>query len=71
MNISKTELIILKPRMKKFDFDLKLQLNGKKTLSKSVKYLGIKTDGSLTLNEHINDITVKLSRTNAMLYKLR
>ena len=30
MNISKTELIILKPRMKKIDFDLKLQLNGKR-----------------------------------------
>lgn len=28
------------------------------TLTNSVKYLGIKTDESLTLNEHVNDITM-------------
>ena len=29
LNVSKTELIMFKPRMKKIDFDLKLKLNGK------------------------------------------
>ena len=60
MNVSKTELIMFKPRMKKLDFDLKLKLNGKRLYStKSAKYLGIKIDESLTRKEHINDITIK------------
>ena len=29
LNVSKTELILFKPKMKKLDFDLKLKLNGK------------------------------------------
>ena len=50
-NVSKTELIMFKPRMKKVDFDLKLKLNGKRLYpTKSVKYLGIKIDESFTWN---------------------
>ena len=42
LNISKTELIVLKARMKKVGFDLKLKLNEKRIYpTKSVKYLGI------------------------------
>ena len=38
LNVSKTELIIFKPRMKKVDFDLKLKLNGERLYpAKSVK----------------------------------
>ena len=49
LNVSKTELIMFKPRIKKFDFDLKFKLNGKRIYStKSVKYLGIKIDEVLT-----------------------
>ena len=45
LNVSKTELIIFKPRMKKTDFDLKLNLNGKRIYpTKSVKCLRIKSD---------------------------
>ena len=58
--------------MKKIDFALKLKLNGKRLYpTKSVKYLGIKTDESLTWNELINGIAIKLSRANTMLYKVR
>ena len=71
LNVSKTELIMFKPRMKKVDFDFKLKLNGKRLYpTKSVKYLGIKTDESLTCNEHINDIAIKLNRAKSMLYKV-
>ena len=43
LNVSKTELILFKPKMKKLDFDLKLRLNGKGVYpTKSVKYVGIK-----------------------------
>ena len=69
LNVSKTELMF-KPRMKKLDFDLKLKLNGKRLYpTKCVKYLRSKTDESLTWNEHINDIAIKLSQVNVMLYK--
>ena len=58
--------------MNKLDFDLKLKLNGKRLYpTKSVKYFSIKIDESLTWNEHINDIAIKLYRTNAMLYEVR
>ena len=44
LNVSKTELIIFKPRIKKeVGFDLKLKLNGKRIYpTKSVKYLLLK-----------------------------
>ena len=72
LNVSKTDLIIFKPRMKKVDFDLKLKLSGKRIYpTKSVKYLGIKIDESLTWSEHINDIAIKLKQANAMLYKVK
>ena len=58
--------------MKKLDFDLKLKLNGKRIYpAKSVKYLGIKIDESITWIDHINDTAIKLNRDNAMLFKVR
>ena len=72
LNVSKTELILFKPKMKKLDFDLKLRLNGKRIYpTKSVKYLGIKIDENLTWIDHINHIVIKLNRANAMLFKVR
>ena len=48
--------------MRKLDFDLKLKLNGKRIyLTKSVKYLGIKTDENLTWIDHINDVAINLT----------
>ena len=55
LNVSKTELILFKPKMKKLDFDLKLRLNDKRIYpTKAVKYLGIKIDENLTWIDHIN-----------------
>ena len=62
LNVSKTELIKFKPRMEKVDFDLNLKLNGKRLYpTKFVKYLDIKIDNSLTWNEPINEIVIKLN----------
>ena len=48
LNVSKTELIMSKAKMKKLDFDLILKLNGKKLCpNKSVKYFGTKIDKNL------------------------
>ena len=72
LNVSKTELILFKPKMKKLDFDLKLKLNGKRIYpTKSVKCLGIKIDENLTWIDHINDTAIKLNGANAMLFKVR
>ena len=37
----------------------------------SVKYLGVKIDQDLTWKHHINDLSVKLNRANALLFKIR
>ena len=72
LNVSKTELILLKSKIKKLDFYLKLRLNSKRIYpTKSIKYPGIKIDKSLTWIDHINDITIELIRANAMLFKVR
>ena len=48
------------------------KLSGKRIYpTKSLNYLGIKIDESLTWNECVNDIAIKLNRANAMLYKVR
>ena len=53
--------------MKKLDFDLKLKLNDEKLYStKSAKYRG----ASLTWNEQISNIAIKLNRANAKLYEI-
>ena len=58
--------------MKKMGFDFKLKLNGKRLYpTRSVKYLGIKTDENLTWIDHIKDTAIKLNRANAMLFKVR
>ena len=50
LNVSKTELILFRPKFKKVVFDLNLKLNGKRlypTTSISVKHLGIRVDEHL------------------------
>ena len=72
LNVSKTEVILFKPKMKKLDFDLKLKLNDKRLYpTKSVKYLGIKIDENLIWIDHINDTAINVNRANAMLFKVR
>ena len=70
LNVSKTELILFKQKMKKLNFDLKLKLNGKR-LYPTLKYIGIKIDESLTCIDRVNDTAITLNRANAMLIKVR
>ena len=72
LNVSKTELIIFKPKRKPLDFNMKIKLNGKRLYpTDSVRYLGVKIDSKLNWNSHVNAIATKLNRANAMLYKVR
>lgn len=72
MNLSKTELVMFKQRINKLDFYLKLKLNYERYLSiKSANHICNKIYEILTWNGHINDIAIKPSGANSMLYKLR
>ena len=53
-------------------YDLKIKLCGKRLyLTASVKYLGLKIDTNLSWQYHVNDLSIKLNRTNAFLFKMR
>ena len=45
----KTEMVIFKPKQKKFEGNLKIRLCGKRLYpTKSAKYLGVKIDANLS-----------------------
>ena len=68
LNVKKTELVVFKSKRKQFDDEIKLNLNRKRLFpTDSVKYL----DGNLSWKSHIDYLSVKLSRTNALLFKIR
>ena len=65
-------MVIFKSKQKKFEGDLKIKLSGKRLYpTESVKYLGVKTDTNLSWQYHVNDLSVKLNRANALLFKMR
>ena len=64
-------MVIFKSKRKKLN-DIAKMLSGKKNYpTANVNYLGVKTDQYLTWKHHINDVTVKLNRANALLFKIR
>ena len=64
--------IIFKSKKKKLEGDLKMKLCGKRLYpTESVKYLGVKIDANLTWQHHVNDLSIKLNRANALLFKIR
>ena len=72
LNVKKTEMVIFKSKQNKFEGDLKIKLSGKRLYpTQSVKYLGVKIDTNLSWQYYVNDLSVKLNRTNALLFKRR
>ena len=72
LNIRKTELVIFKHKNKKLECPTKIKLSTKRLYSsKSVKYHGIEIDEILNWNVQAHDITAKLNRGNALLFKIR
>ena len=64
-------MVIFKPKQKKFKGDLKLRLCGKRLYpNESVKYLGVKIDANLSWQYHVNDLSIKLNRAYALLFKM-
>ena len=65
-------MVIFKTKQKKFEGGLKIKLCGKRLYpTQSVKYLGVKIDTNITWQYHVNDLSIKLNRTNALLFKMR
>ena len=72
LDVKKTEMVIFKSKQKKFEGDLKIKLCGKRLYpTESVKYLGVKIDTNLSWQYHVNDLSIKLNRANALLSKIR
>ena len=65
-------MVIFKSKRKKFNDTVKIKLSGKRIYpTASVKYLGVKIDQHLIWQHHINDLSVRLNRANALLFKIR
>ena len=65
-------MVIFKSKIRKFNDAVKIKLKGKRIYpTASVKYLGVKIDQHLTWQHHVNDLSVKLNRANALLFKTR
>ena len=64
-------MVIFKSKQKKFESDLKIKLCGKRLYpTESVKYLGVKIDTNLSWQYHVDNLSIKLNRTNALLFKM-
>ena len=64
-------MVIFKYKQKKLEGDLKMKLCGKRLYpTESVKYLGVKIDANLTWQHHVNDLSIRLNRANALYFKM-
>ena len=65
-------MVIFKSKQKKIEGDFRIKLYGKRIYpTESVKYMGVKIDTNLTWQNHIYDLSIKLNKANALLFKLR
>ena len=65
-------MVVFKSKQKKLEGDLKIKLCGKRLYpTESVKYLGVKINVNLSCQYHVNDLSIKLNRANALLFKMR
>ena len=64
-------MLIFKSKQKKLEGDLKIKVCGKRLYpTESAKYLGVKIDTNLTWQHHVNDLSIKLNRGKALLFKI-
>ena len=65
-------MVICKSKQKKLEGDLKTKVCCKILYpTENVKYLDVKIDANLTWQHHVNDLSIKLNRANALLFKIR
>ena len=69
--IIKNEMAIFISKQKKFEVDLKIELCSKRLYPiESVKYLGVKIDPNLNWECHVNNLSIKLNKTNVLFFKM-
>ena len=65
-------MVVFRSKQKKFEGDLKIKLCGNRLYpTGSVKYLGVKIDTNLSWKWHVDDLSIKSNRANALLFKMR
>ena len=65
-------MFIFKSKYKKLEDDLKIRLFGERLHpTESVKQLSVKIYTNLTWQHHVSDLSIKLNRANALLFKIR
>ena len=70
--LKKTGTISFKSRRKKYEGIIKLKLNRQRLQSSNnLKCFGIRIDQNLNWKHHINDVSTKLIKANAILFKIR
>ena len=58
-------------KQKKFEVDLKIELCSKRLYPiESIKYLGVKIDPNLNWECHVNNLAIKLNKTNVLFFKM-
>ena len=72
LNMDKTNFVIFHPFNKPLKLNVTIKINNKAICEKkSIKYLGVFIDSTLSWKEHISCISKKISRTVGILYKIR
>ena len=63
---------MFKSKLTKFETDLKVRIHGKRLYpTESPKNLEVKIDANFNWQYQVNDLSIKLNRTNALLFKTR
>ena len=65
-------MVIFKSKQNNFEGDLKIKLSGKRLYpTESVKQLLVEIDTNISWQYHVNDLSIKMNRANALLFKMR
>ena len=71
-SLKKKKKVISKSKQNKFEGDLKIKLLSRRLYAtESVKHLHVKIDANLSWQCYVNDLSIKLNRADALLFKMR
>ena len=72
LNIDKTNFVVFHPYNKPVTQKITLKINKNAISEKdNLKYLGVMIDSTLSWNNHIDNVSTKISKTIGLLYKIR
>ena len=64
-------MVIFKSTKNNFEGDLKKLCRERPHPTESVEYLVVKIDTNLSWLHHVNGLSIKMNRSNALLFKMR